>query len=263
MEHKDRIIYLSHGGGPLPLLGDPAHGHMVRFTRELGATLRRPKAILVISAHWEEALATVTSSPHPALIYDYSGFPPESYRLSYPAPGCPELARRVVEQLRRQGLEAREDAERGVDHGHFVPLMLMFPQADIPAFQLSLLSSLDPEAHLALGRALRPLLEEDLLVIGSGFSFHNLRAFFRQQPGSPDRENEAFQDWLIANCTQPDPQEAERGLAAWEQAPGARYCHPREDHLLPLHVCQAMAGRPARVIFDAPILGKRSLAFGW
>ncbi|MFZ3069787.1 MAG: class III extradiol ring-cleavage dioxygenase [Anaerolineaceae bacterium] len=200
----------------------------------------------------------------PAMFYDYYGFPEEAYTITYPAPGSPELAQRIASLLQENGMPARVDAKRGFDHGLFIPLKMMYPQADIPAIQLSLLSGLDPVAHLALGKALRRLRDENILVIGSGFSFHNLRAFFSKEFGAPDPANDAFQDWLIEVCTgQVSQLEREELLGSWEKAPHARYCHPREEHLLPLQVCAALAGKPARLIFDDQILGKRSLAFLW
>ncbi|HSQ26863.1 MAG TPA: class III extradiol ring-cleavage dioxygenase, partial [Anaerolineales bacterium] len=136
--------------------------------------------------------------------------------------------------------------------------------ADIPALQLSLIRGLDPAAHLAMGKALRELLNENILIIGSGFSFHNLRTFFRQEPGASDPANDAFQDWLIDTCTGPISQaEREQRMVAWERAPHARYCHPREDHLLPLHVCAGLTNQPAELVFDDLILGKRAVAFLW
>jgi aromatic ring-opening dioxygenase catalytic subunit (LigB family) len=198
------------------------------------------------------------------MLYDYRGFPPEAYEITYPSPGIPELANRIAGLLFKNGIPAGVDPQRGFDHGHFIPLMLMYPQADIPSLQLSLVRWLDPAAHLSLGRALRGLAGEPILVIGSGFSFHNLRAFFGQAAGAPDPANDAFQDWLIEVCTSPmDQPERERRLVEWEKAPSARYCHPREEHLLPLHVCAGMAGGPAQVIFDDQILGKRGVAFLW
>lgn len=140
----------------------------------------------------------------------------------------------------------------------------MYPQADIPCLQLSLLRGLNPSAHIALGKALRGLRNENILVIGSGFSFHNMMAFSWQGIGVPDPANDAFQNWLIEVCTGPLPQlEREQRLIDWEKAPSARYCHPREEHLLPLHVCLGMAEEPAKLIFDDQILGKRSVAFLW
>jgi len=140
----------------------------------------------------------------------------------------------------------------------------MYPQADIPSLQLSLLHGLNPAAHIALGKALRALMHKNTLVIGSGFSFHNLRAFTWQENGTPDPANEAFQDWLVEGCTAPISQgEREKRLIDWEKAPFARYCHPREEHSLPLHVCLGMADKPSKLVFDDQILGKRSVAFLW
>jgi 4,5-DOPA dioxygenase extradiol len=263
-EKKAQIVYFSHGGGPLPILGDPGHRAMVEFMTRLPERLARPAAILVISAHWEENVATLLGAAAPPLFYDYYGFPDEAYQVTYPAPGSPALADRIVDLLAKKNIPARIDRERGFDHGLFIPLMLMYPQADIPSQQLSLLRGLDPTAHLGLGRALRDLDREDLLVIGSGFSFHNLRAFSWQENGEPDPANDLFQDWLIETCTGPLTQEQrEQRLIDWVRAPSARYCHPREEHLLPLHVCQGMAEGPAEVVFDDRILGKRSVAFLW
>ena len=166
--------------------------------------------------------------------------------------------------LKAVGIPARLDAQRGYDHGLFIPLKLMYPQADIPSLQLSLLRGLDPRAHIALGQALRALLDENILVIGSGFSFHNLGAFSWQGSSAPDPANEAFQDWLIETCTASmSESEREERLVEWERGPSARYCHPREEHLLPLHVCAGMAGKAGQVIFDDQILGKRGVAFLW
>jgi 4,5-DOPA dioxygenase extradiol len=141
---------------------------------------------------------------------------------------------------------------------------MMYPDADIPSLQLSLLRGLNPAAHIALGKALRQLMDENILLVGSGFSFHNLRAFSWQEVGAPDPANDAFQDWLIEVCTGLIPQtERELRLIEWAKAPYARYCHPREEHLLPVHVCLGMADKPAEVVFDDQILGKRSVAFLW
>ena len=259
-----QIVYFSHGGGPLPILGDPSHQAMVDFMTRLPSQLTKPDAILVISAHWEENAATLLGAEFPAMFYDYYGFPDEAYEINYPAPGSPELAKRIGELLRKNKIATHIDTERGFDHGLFIPLKLMYPQADIPALQLSLLRGLDPAAHLALGNALRELMNEKLLVIGSGFSFHNMSAFSWQGMGSPDPANDAFQNWLIEVCTGSMPSsEREKRLINWEKAPYARYCHPREEHLLPLHVCLGMADNPAKLIFDDQILRKRGVAFLW
>lgn len=261
---RGRIIYFSHGGGPLPILGDASHNAMVKFMKQLPDNFDRPEAILVISAHWEEQLPTLLGSAFPQMFYDYHGFPEEAYHIDYPAPGNPRLADKIVELFARQDIQSRIDSERGFDHGLYIPLLLMYPAAEIPALQLSLRKSLDPAEHLAMGHALRELLQENILVIGSGFSFHNLSAFFRQVGNTADPANDAFQDWLIETCTGPLPQrEREQRLLHWQQAPSALYCHPREEHLLPLHVCLAAANSPAEKIFDDRIAGKRAVAFQW
>jgi aromatic ring-opening dioxygenase catalytic subunit (LigB family) len=263
-EQKAQLVYLSHGGGPLPILGDPGHAAMVAFLEELGPKLRRPDAILVVSAHWEERVATAQGGAKPPLYYDYYGFPPDAYAVTYPAPGAPALAAHIVELLRGAGAPCNSDDERGFDHGLFIPLKLMFPRADIPAMQLSLLHNLDARDHIELGKSLSSLLAENVLVVGSGFSFHNMAAFEWRAGGAPDPRNDAFQDWLIEVCTGAGSQrERERRLIEWESAPFARYCHPREEHLLPLHVCAGMAQGPAELVFDDSILGKRSVAFLW
>jgi 4,5-DOPA dioxygenase extradiol len=261
---KAQVLYFSHGGGPLPILGDPGHKTMNDFLSSLPDRLRLPQVILVISAHWEESRATLLAAPHPLMFYDYYGFPPEAYQIQYPAPGDPELAERIATRLEQHGFSPQLDTERGFDHGLFIPLKLMYPSAKIPALQLSLLRGLDPQSHINLGKALRGLLGENILVIGSGFSFHNLQAFSWGAQGAPDPANDDFQDWLIETCTAPMTESArQKRLAGWEKAPSARYCHPREEHLLPLHVCAGLAGAPAEKVFDDRILGKRAVAFLW
>ena len=263
-QNKAQIVYFSHGGGPLPILGDVGHKAMVDFMRELPSRLRKPDAILVISAHWEASPITVMDGETPPLFYDYYGFPEEAYEITYPAPGSPGLANKIVEILKGKNIPVRTDSQRGFDHGLFIPLKLMYPQADIPSLQISLLSGLDPIAHIALGNALRELMKENILVIGSGFSFHNLRAFSWQGSPESDPANDAFQNWLIEVVTRsPTQKEREQQMMEWDKAPSARYCHPREEHLLSLHVCLGMANKPAQLVFDDYIVGKRAVAFLW
>jgi 4,5-DOPA dioxygenase extradiol len=265
MNGQSPVLYFPHGGGPMPLLGDAGHEHMIDFLRAITPALGKPAAILVISAHWEAKVPTLTSGESPSLLYDYFGFPQESYAITYPAPGDPALARDVYQLLRAGGLEARLDDQRGFDHGLFVPLKIMYPAAEIPCVQLSLVSGLDPESHLRIGRALLELRKQNVLVVGSGFSFHNMRAFDFSGHAAPDPQNDAFQDWLMDTCTNRaiTREERERRLARWALAPSARYCHPREEHLLPLHVCCGAAGTAAKVVFDGYVLGKRSVALLW
>jgi 4,5-DOPA dioxygenase extradiol len=264
LENKAQILYFSHGGGPLPILGDASHRAMVDFMRRLPAQLSKPEAILVVSAHWEEREATLMGAQNPAMFYDYYGFPAEAYEITYPAAGNPELAGRIAATLEKNDIPARIDPQRGFDHGLFIPLKLMYPEADIPCLQLSLIRGLDPGEHIALGKALRDLNKENILVVGSGFSFHNLRAFAWEGIGKSDPANDLFQNWLIEVCTGSLSQaEREKRLIEWEQVPSARYCHPREEHLLPLHVCLGMADKPGKLVFDDQILGKRAVAFSW
>ncbi|TGD73296.1 dioxygenase [Mangrovimicrobium sediminis] len=264
MNSNTQVLFLSHGGGPLPLLGDPGHAALVERLREIAPGLRRPSAILVISAHWEAPVATVTGAANPELIYDYYGFPPESYEIRYPCPGQPALADAVASAVAQAGIAVEVDTQRGLDHGVFVPLKIMYPAASIPCVQLSLTGDLDAAAHLALGQALRALEFENLLVIGSGFSFHNMRAFAARTPAALEH-NRAFEAWLQETIASPALTEAEREarLRDWAQAPGARFCHPREEHLLPLHVCYGLAGRACDEAHSVPVLGYASSQFLW
>lgn len=265
MDTMPKAVFISHGGGPLPLLGDPGHEEMVVALKALAEAIPRPKAIVVVSAHWEEALPTITAAAKPPLIYDYSGFPPESYEIEYPCEGSPELANTLWGLLEEQGIPARLDDTRGLDHGVFVPLKLMYPEADIPCVQLSLVDTLEPRQHIDMGQALHDLHKQGVLLIGSGFSFHNLRAFF-SAPTPQSRElNLAFEDWLNDTCANPEYSAAQRRelLSHWDAAPGARYCHPREEHLIPLHVCYGAALAPCRQRITATILDKASAFYIW
>jgi aromatic ring-opening dioxygenase catalytic subunit (LigB family) len=199
----------------------------------------RPKALLVISAHWEEPEPTLMTSDKPPMFYDYYGFPPETYELQWPAPGAPDVAHEVVERLGEAGIRTGLAAERGFDHGAFVPLMIAWPEADVPTLQISLKEGLDPVEHLALGRALAPLRQQGVFLIGSGMSYHNMQGFFGRVPTVAD-DSKAFDDWM-AEAVAADPSVREQRLAEWARAPRARACHPREEHLLPLMVCAGAA----------------------
>lgn len=265
MKNVPYILFLSHGGGPLPLLGDEGHVEMVSCLKKISAKIPKPSAILVVSAHWEEKIPTITSGAHPPLIYDYYGFPDEAYSIEYPCLGEPTLARMIYEALENANIKARLDEQGGFDHGLFVPLKIMYPQADIPCVQLSLVRNLDPMVHINIGRALQNLNYENLLVIGSGFSFHNMRAFFTPETIETKAQNESFEDWLIDTCSNPSISEEERAerLAQWSKAPFARYCHPREEHLLPLHICYGFSGRSCSECFELEILNKKSSMYLW
>lgn len=258
---KVQGVYLSHGGGPLPLLGEPSHEKMVTFFKQLPEKLNRPEVILVISAHWETTSPAVIGSAEPGLYYDYYGFPPETYVLNHPLKTDLALVKRLIKIFESEGHTLHPVTNRGYDHGVFIPLMLMYPEADIPVVQLALGHSLKSDEHLALGKILSTLKDESILILGSGFSFHNLKAFRFDEGTTVDSDNDAFQNWLIQTmCHDVNPEE---GLLAWDQAPFARYCHPREEHLLPLHVVYGAMQSPAQCIFDDYIAGKRAVMFLW
>jgi 4,5-DOPA dioxygenase extradiol len=265
MTDKAKILYFPHGGGPLPLMGDPGHADLSRFLSGFADTIDKPSAIIVISAHWEEAEIAITAGPAPPLLFDYSGFPPETYEYQYPAPGHPELATRVRDLLGKAGIVSRLDAERGFDHGMFVPLLLMYPDADIPCIQISLSSSLDAALHVRIGKALSELKKENLLVLGSGFSFHNFEVMISKSDGEIGSPNQAFEDWLAQTCCDSNLPEAERErrLVDWLEAPHARYVHPREEHLLPLQVCYGMGQTAARQVYQDPVIGFLCSAYQW
>ena len=254
---RQPTFFVPHGGGPCFFMDWNPPGiwdRMAAFLRDLVATLpQRPQAIVLVTAHWLEADFAVSSGERPGMIFDYHGFPPHTYELRYPAPGEPALAARVAGLLRDAGLMARTDASRGFDHGTFIPLMLMVPQADVPVVQLSLRRDLDPQAHLAAGVALAPLRDEGVLIVGSGMSFHNMRGYGDPRFGPV---SDAFDDWLT-RAVHAEPHERQRALAAWDQAPQARLCHPprAEEHLLPLMVAAgAGAGDKGRQIFSDRVM---------
>lgn len=259
------LIFISHGGGPWPLLGDPRHRNLIDFLKKNPSTLITPSAILVISGHWEEDFATIQGSAHPPMLFDYYNFPEESYQISYPAPGYPELASRISSIFKKNSIKSHVDKERGYDHGVFVPLMIMYPEATIPCLQLSLLNSLDPKEHIRIGRALKDLRNEDILIIGSGASFHNLRGFREAPTPETIALNEGFESWLrnvMCNSQLPETQREEK-LINWLDAPGARYCHPREEHLLPMHVCYGLAGGPADRFIEVEYMERKASMYVW
>jgi aromatic ring-opening dioxygenase catalytic subunit (LigB family) len=237
-------LFVPHGAGPCFFMDwNPrnAWDAMADFLKGVGASLpAKPRAIVLISGHWLLPTFSVTSAARPALIYDYHGFPPHTYELRYPAPGDPQLAACIAALIEGAGLASQEDAQRGFDHGMFIPLKLMFPDADIPVVQLSLRSDLDPQAHIEAGRALRTLRDEGVLIVGSGMSFHNMRGY-----GDPRFApiSDEFDSWLSA-AVESAPTQRDLALQSWEQAPSARLCHPphAEEHLLPLLVAAGAAG---------------------
>jgi aromatic ring-opening dioxygenase catalytic subunit (LigB family) len=240
----------------------PAEPHLwdglAAYLRGVDASLGvRPKAVLVISGHWENALPTLNVAPKPGLLFDYYGFPEHTYRLKYPAAGDPELAARVRVLLADGGFDSEVESKRGLDHGVFVPFMLIYPQADVPIVQLSLQSGLDAGLHLALGRALAPLRDQGVLIVGSGMSYHNLADLFS---GRGAAAAAAFDAWLGEAVR--DPTTRDRLLERWREAPGGAASHPREEHLIPLMVAAGAGHGEAGVrSFGEPIGGKALSGF--
>jgi aromatic ring-opening dioxygenase catalytic subunit (LigB family) len=254
-------LYIPHGGGPCFFMDDPRGmwTGMADYLRTISKGLpEKPKAILVVSAHWETQGFAVTGAATPDLLFDYYGFPPHTYELTYPAPGDPGLAARVVALLQGAGLAAHVDGERGYDHGVFVPLKLAFPDAQIPVVEMSLDAGLDPALHLAAGAALAPLREEGVLIIGSGMSFHNMRAYGNLQATA---QSEAFDAALTAAALSPANIRAD-ALSQWQTMDAARFSHPREEHLIPMMVAAGIMGSGFwRPRFRGLLLGE--VEVGW
>jgi aromatic ring-opening dioxygenase catalytic subunit (LigB family) len=260
-------VFIPHGGGPCFFMDPPVNDPelwdgMAAYLRGIAAALpAKPKAILVISAHWEATRPTVNSGAQPGMLFDYYGFPEHTYRLSFPAAGSPELAACVRALLGASGIESDEDAARGYDHGVFVPFLLIWPDADVPVVQLSLQAGLDPAAHRAIGRALAPLRDEGVLIVGSGMSYHNLREFF-----APDARAVAASEQFDAALTEAveaeDANMRDAQLDRWKLMPGALACHPRPEHLLPLMVVAGAAdGESGRRVYNDRIFGKAVSGF--
>lgn len=246
-------FFIPHGGGPCFFMDDPTGmwAGMERFLREFPAQLPEPpKAILVVSGHWETQGFTFTSSPRPSLLFDYYGFPEHTYRLRYDVPGSPELAGKAAQLLSDAGFEAQLDAERGLDHGVFVPLLVAFPEARILVVEMSLDASLDPALHIAAGEALAPLRDEGVLILGSGMSFHNMRAYGDPRATAASQE---FDRWLTA-ATGLEPAARSGALAQWEQAPAGRYSHPREEHLIPLMVTAGASRKAGKLAYNELVM---------
>ena len=261
---RQPAIFIPHGGGPCfwmefpPPFGAHAWDRLRDYLAGLVASLpERPKAFLVVTAHWEAAQPTVSLNPKPGMLYDYYGFPEHTYKLVYPAPGAPELGAEVRRLIEAAGLPVAADDTRGFDHGVFVPFLIVDPKAEIPVVMLSLRKDLDPAFHIKLGRALAPLRDQDVAIVGSGMSYHDLRHFFDGSEGA----SATFDAWLDETIRAPRD-EREARLAAWAKAPAARACHPREEHLLPLMVVAGAAGdSEGRHDFHDVIAGKTISGF--
>ena len=247
--------FLSHGGGPWPYMTGPFRKNFEWLEQSLQALPRqlpeRPKAILMVTGHWETPTFMVSSSAAPGMLYDYSGFPEETYHIKYAAPGSPELAARVQSLLNNSGLVTKADPERGFDHGTFSLMKPLYPAEDIPVVQLSVKNDFDPIEHFQAGAALAPLRDEGILIIGSGFSFHNLRLF-----GNAGAQPSVTFDAWLRQAMASDPDTRAKMLANWQSAPAARVAHPREDHLLPLMVAAGAAGTdPSIPVYGETFMG--------
>jgi aromatic ring-opening dioxygenase catalytic subunit (LigB family) len=268
--YKMPALFIPHGGGPCFFMdwtmGPPdTWTEMGEWLKCLSASLpHKPQAMLVISAHWEEEDVTILTGTNPPLLYDYYGFPEHTYKLEYNAPGSPALAERTAQLLTDAGIKTTFNSVRGFDHGVFVPLKLVFPDADIPIVQLSLKKGLDPSVHLEIGRALSPLRDEGILILGSGMSFHNLRNFFSSSKDGTAQSQE-FDDWLcgVLTASEKSSEARAQALERWSDAPGARFAHPREEHLIPLMVVAGASEQDAAArifhgkIFDIFVSGYR------
>ena len=265
------VWYLPHGGGPwnaMPYSNGDSEGYaalsawLKGFGEELLASGAR--AILAISAHWEEGRPTLHFGERPGMLYDYGGFPGNTYHLKWNAPGDPALAARAETLLDAAGLRTAKEFQRGYDHGIFVPLMVAFPEPRLPVAQLSLVRGLDPVLHFEIGRALEPLREEGVAIVGSGMSYHNLRSFLSGD-SSVGPASESFDAWLETSVGLADPEARREALVNWMTAPHALECHPRSEHLLPLHVAAGAGGKdPGRVAFRGSLMGAAisAVAFG-
>jgi 4,5-DOPA dioxygenase extradiol len=251
------MINIAHGGGPLPILGDKDHKTMVTWLSTFASkylSKTPPTSCLVISAHWEASEPTIQSGDTSSLYYDYYGFPDEAYSLTYPVKPAKELAQRIHSLLDQAGIKNKFDKERGFDHGVFIPMKIIFPDAQIPTIQLSLVSGLDPEFHVKLGEALAPLRDEGVFILGSGMSYHNMRGFGDYKS---NQDSEPFHKYLRDALADDGKsfEEKARKLIRWKKdAPKAKECHPREEHLIPLMsifgTSKSSGGKGKEVFFD-------------
>ena len=240
-------VFVSHGAPTLAI----EQNDTVEFLRRLGGGLGRPKAILCVSAHWNTEAPAVSGAEMPETIHDFGGFPAELYRMRYPAPGAPSLAGRVRELLDFAGLPCTVTPNRGLDHGAWVPLKLIYPEADVPITQLSVQPALGPEHHLRIGRALAPLREEGVLILATGSATHNLSKLGRGDV--PPEWAKEFDEWLFRKVTDGAHEEL---LDYRSLAPHAAVAHPTDEHLLPLFVALGAGTNGSQV-------QARSLHRGW
>lgn len=251
-------VFVSHGAPTLLLEGGPA----VDFLSGLGAQVGRPSAVVCVSAHWETEAPSVSAAERPGTIHDFSGFPRALYAMRYPAPGAPAVAARVRDALDAAGLSCAIDPEQGLDHGAWVPMKLMYPDADVPVLQVSVQPQAGPAHHLAVGRALAPLRREGVLVLGSGSAIHNLRAL-RWGGDRPDDWAIGFAGWLDGKVAEGAVDDL---IHYRERGPGGVMAHPTDEHFLPLFAAMgaggAAAGRRLHASFSHGNLGMHAYAWG-
>lgn len=267
-------LFIPHGGGPCFFMdwtmgpADTWH-KMERWLRSLGKSISSPsgdikpgndpRAIVVFSAHWESDIVTINGAAQPELIFDYYNFPPHTYELEYPAPGDTEIADTIECLLSNAGINCRQDPDHGLDHGVFIPFMLIYPAANIPIVQVSLTRSLDPLEHLKIGQTLAPLRKQNVLLVGSGMSYHNMAALMNAD--QLNTVSDGFDQWLTDIC-ESSFDKRNQALCDWYSAPGARQAHPREEHLLPLMVVAGAAATDSgKKIFSDRVLGAAVSAF--
>ena len=241
MNKKQPVLFLSHGGGPWPWMMEEMPGvwdKLFNSLTSLPASLpMKPAAILLVTAHWIESEFCVSTDENPGMIYDYGGFPPHTYKVVYPARGSSAVGEQVAHLANEVGVKVNVQQVRGFDHGTFCVTQVMYPNADVPVIQMSIKRSFSPDEHIRLGRALTKLRDENILIVGSGLSFHNLGLM-----GPKAKEpSMAFDKWLQGIVVNRSGDDRNVALSKWEDAPFARVAHPREDHLIPLMVAVGAA----------------------
>jgi len=264
-------VFMSHGGGPCFFMEGgqfklmDKNSAVAQFYRDFAKNHlpNQPKAIIIISAHWEESSVHITSNPQPKLYFDYYGFPEHTYKIEYPARTDVALAQRIHSILTKAGVDSKLDPKRDWDHGIFVPLKLIYPDADVPLVQLSLNSNLDPALHYKIGQLLEPLRDEGYAVLGSGFATHNLREMMSLVGGGaePPAYIKEWIQWLSKAMAKDNAEERRKLLLQWSTAPGARRAHPREEHLLPLHVVAGAASSSDKGAKEIYNFGHAAMAF--
>ncbi|XP_063836914.1 uncharacterized protein LOC135086084 [Ostrinia nubilalis] len=261
-------VFLNHGGGPYPVMGEKNNLDIAKSLREVKnyVNLNLLKAIIVVTAHWEEDIVSISSGENPDLLFDYYNFPPETYKYKYGGRGDPVLARKIFDALSKEGIDCRLDDKRGWDHGVFVPMMLVRPEADIPIVQVSILKNQDAKQHYEYGKILGQFRKDGVAIFGSGLSYHNMKRFREVDTAEElEIENQEFDDFLNKVCT--GDEQTREGLISWKTAPGGLLAHPEShaDHLMPL-VVVAGAGGPVkgRKVFESAFYNRFRLSgFSW